>query len=167
MYSPLSKAYTKRAEELEKTMKELKLSDQETTWVKQHTVWLYNKLGKPDNVLAGIKCRIDAMEECVARKLHELPTRETSISSKNRPLRTPTTMDSDTEYPDKPVPIYKPPVDHVTDIEPDKGAQPPRTRSTTRMSSMVYPEPNVPSDDDSEVEMFGRRDGKRTSTSAA
>ena len=59
--------------ESEQTLYQLNPTSQELDWIKQHTQWLYDskkayKLGSPE----GMMCCIEAMEDCIARKSHEL-----------------------------------------------------------------------------------------------
>ena len=77
----MDKYYMARMTSLEQTLYQLNPTRQELDWIKQHAQWLYDgkKAYKPGSPV-GIMCRIEAMEECIARKSHELAARQTSTT---------------------------------------------------------------------------------------
>ena len=89
----MDKYYMARMTSVEHTLYQLNPMSQELDWIKQHAQWLYDskktyKLGS----LVGIKCHIEAMEECIARKSHELAARQatTTLTTEASPILLPT-----------------------------------------------------------------------------
>ena len=75
----MDKYYMARMTSMEQTLYQLNPTRQELDWIKQHAQWLYDgkKAYKPGSPV-GIMCRVDAVEECIARKSHELAARQDS-----------------------------------------------------------------------------------------
>jgi hypothetical protein len=71
--------YRDRVQELESKLEQLHPTKYERTWIAQHAAWLWDSAWNSDTVPNSceypIIYRIAAYEECIARKLHELPCR--------------------------------------------------------------------------------------------
>ena len=91
-YFAMDKYYMARMTSLEQTLYQLNPTRQELDWTKQHAQRLYDgkKAYKPGSPVE-IMCSIEAVEECIARKSHELATRQasTTLTTEASPLPLP------------------------------------------------------------------------------
>ena len=75
----MDKYYMARMTRVEQTLYlyQLNLTSQARDWIKQHAQWPYDrkKVYTPGSPV-GIMCSIEAMDECIARKSHELVARQ-------------------------------------------------------------------------------------------
>ena len=73
--------YMPKLDSVGQTVYQLDPTCQELDWIKQHAQWLYGKK-KAFQVASplGLMCSIEAMEQCIARKSHELSARQSSAT---------------------------------------------------------------------------------------
>ena len=128
----------------------------------------------------GVMCRIEAIEECVSRKSHELATRQpsTTLTTEACPSTLPQPLQAaragETAVTALPVPALPtdqvPEVRYIADLvssSPAKEPLRPKTRLQSRKASWVYPDPNVSSDSDVEVGEVPGRSAKSSPTAGA